>query len=102
MCAAPGTPTMWRMAKDTPQVWTGTVDGAHHRVEARGSVVRTITWTSTARSWRSAGRRTTARRRNLDTAQYVWPVVLAYLLARAEVRRRRRHAGERDQRSTKA
>ena len=38
----------------------------------------------------------------LDRVRYVWPIVLAFLLARAEVRRRRKHAEERDQRSTNA
>ena len=38
----------------------------------------------------------------LERVKYVWPIVLAFLLARAEVRRRRRHAEERDQRSTNA
>lgn len=34
--------------------------------------------------------------RALDVAQYVWPVVLAYVLARAEIRRRRRQDERRD------
>ena len=38
----------------------------------------------------------------LERVKYAWPIVVAFLLARAEVRRRRRHAEERDQRSTKA
>jgi hypothetical protein len=31
----------------------------------------------------------------IDKAKYVWPVALAYVLARREIRRRRRHAEER-------
>ncbi len=32
----------------------------------------------------------------IDKAKYVWPVALAYVLARREIQRRRRHAEGRD------
>jgi hypothetical protein len=32
----------------------------------------------------------------LDKVKYVWPIVLAYVLARREIQRRRRHAEQRD------
>jgi hypothetical protein len=36
----------------------------------------------------------------LDKVKYVWPIVLAYVLARREIQRRRRQGERRDQRST--
>ena len=38
----------------------------------------------------------------LDHAKYIWPVVLAYVLAQAELKRRRKHAAEMEAQRTKA
>ena len=53
----------------TDQIWTLEHEGRQHRVVA-GSNAGWLRWL-------------------LDKAKYVWPVVLAYVLARAEIKRRR-------------
>ncbi len=62
------------MAADAPQVWTGAVDGREHRVEAGGSIQRTITWTVDGEV--VAERRTMDDRARLDGGDHGTLVVL--------------------------
>lgn len=79
------------MDEQKTQRWDVTVHGQNRRVEVQGSVSRTIRRARQVPEWVSWV---------AERAKYVWPVMLAPILARGEINRRRKQDALRAERNS--